>query len=358
MSSKILTYTDHPELQPNHGLAALYHPENAPYRFQAKTVAEAAAWQERTRQKLHEKIGFSELPKSANEINLIEEVDKGDYIRQKWLLRTWEHALLPFYLLIPNNMKPPYIPVLAFHGHGYGVKDIVGLWENGDERDTPDGYHKDFAVALCRQGFLVAAPEISCFGERCTNFNDIGGFQDWQTCAYTARFASFFGGTALGLRIHDAFSLTNYLASRSDINIDRLGTMGISGGGMHAFFYSALDPRIRAAVISGYYCNFRASIYGMNHCECNYIPGLAEFGEIYDLVGLIAPRAMLVESGDHDDIFPRPAVEDAVEKGRNNVYAVWDKKDHLEIDYFVGRHQISGNKAYDFLRKHLKVPVK
>ena len=44
------------------------------------------------------------------------------------------------------------------YGHGYGVKDIVGLWESGAERDTPDGYHKDFGIELCRRGFAVAAP--------------------------------------------------------------------------------------------------------------------------------------------------------------------------------------------------------
>jgi hypothetical protein len=229
----------------------------------------------------------------------------------------------------------------------------VGLWENGGERDNPDGYHKDFAVTLCRAGFLVAAPEISCFGERQTDLSQINGFSSWQTCAYTARFASYFGGTALGLRIHDAFSLTKYLGSRSDIDLQKLGVMGISGGGMLTFFYTALDPRVRAAVISGYYCNFRQSIYGMHHCECNYVPGLADFGEIYDLVGLIAPRPILVESGDHDDIFPRNGVEEAVNKGRENVYSVWGKQKHLEVDYFTGRHQISGDKAYSFLVKYL-----
>lgn len=65
--------------------------------------------------------------------------------------------------------------MLAFHGHGYGVKDIVGLWEDGSERFTPDGYHKDFALELCRRGFAVAAPEIACFGEKQTDFSTLKG---------------------------------------------------------------------------------------------------------------------------------------------------------------------------------------
>ena len=350
MASKLLDKTQQTELQPNIGLFHLYAPEKAPYRFQAKTIAEAKAWQETVRPLLQTAIGFESLPASPLNPVLIEEIDKGEYLRQKWTIQTWEHAIMPFYLLIPKAVEPPYLPVIAFHGHGYGVKDIVGLWEDGEERDIPDGYHKDFAVALCKRGFLVAAPEISCFGERTTDFSQINGFEEWQTCHYTAHIASFLGGTPLGLRVHDGKKLIDYLATRNDVQIDRLTAMGISCGGMHTFFSTALDDRIKAAVISGYYCSFRDSILGVNHCECNFVPGLGKFGEIYDLIGLIAPRPVLIESGDHDDIFPRAAVENSVEIARKNVYAVWNQENALETDYFVGRHQISGVKAYDFLK--------
>ena len=349
MSSKVLDKKEILPLQPTYGLSQLYHPELAPHRFQSKTIPEAEDWQQQTRELLRRALGFTHLPEVPLKAEQIEEVQRDGYIRQKWLLTTWEHAVLPFYLLIPAHIKPPYRPVVAFHGHGYGVKDIVGLWEDGEERFTPDGYHKDFGVALCKRGFVVTAPEISCFGERRTDFTSVPGFEDWQTCAYTSRFASFLGGTPLGLRVVDAMKLVDFLSERSDIDINHLGAMGISGGGMHTFFSTALDSRIKAAVISGYYCNFRASILAMNHCECNYVPGLGQFGEIYDLIGLIAPRPVLIESGDHDDIFPRPAVEEAVAIARERVYSVWNASDRVHTDYFEGRHQISGVTAYDFL---------
>ena len=41
---------------------------------------------------------------------------------------------MPFYLLLPKDLTRPLPVVLALHGHGYGVKDIVGLWEDGRER--------------------------------------------------------------------------------------------------------------------------------------------------------------------------------------------------------------------------------
>jgi dienelactone hydrolase len=160
------------------------------------------------------------------------------------------------------------------------------------------------------------------------------------------------GISVVGLRAHDGLRLVDYLETRRDLDTGRLGAMGISGGGMHTFFSTCLDPRIRACVVSGYFSTFRDSILAMSHCACNYVPGLAEFGEMYDLAGLIAPRPMLVEAGNRDPIFPLRAVRASVAKARA-AYAVFGARDALATDYFEGRHQISGRRAYDFLQRHL-----
>jgi predicted esterase len=90
----------------------------------------------------------------------------------------------------------------------------------------------------------------------------------------------------------------------------------------------------------------------MSHCACNFVPGLHRFGEMHDLVGLIAPRPILVEAGSRDPIFPIEAVQRSVARARE-VYQVFDGQDRVETDYFEGRHQISGRRAYDFLREKL-----
>ena len=128
--------------------------------------------------------------------------------------------------------------------------------------------------------------------------------------------------------------------------------MGISGGGMHTFFSACVDERIKACVISGYYSTFADSILAMQHCPCNFIPGLAQFGEMYDLIGLIAPRPVLIEAGSRDPIFPITAVAKSVHKARE-VYQVFAAASQLETDFFEGRHRIHGNRAYDFLMQKL-----
>jgi len=355
MSTKILNPKELEALQPAHALWNLYKPEEAPYRFQAKTRAEAEQWQKATRQALNDLLGFQSLPKTLLAPEIIETVDRGDHLRQKILLHTSEHILLPVYLLIPKQGQPPFPVVIAFHGHGYGVKDIVGLWEDGEERYEPDGYHKDFALALCRLGFAVAAPEISCFGERQTDFSYLNttiGAPVPTTCDHTAKLAFYLGGTALGLRVFDGKRLVDYLESRPDVNVNRLGAMGISGGGIHTFFSTCLDERIKACVVSGYFNTFKDSLLAMSHCTCMFVPGLWKFGEEYDLVGLIAPRPLLVESGNYDEIFPVKATKTSLEKAKA-VYDVYGARGQVEADFFEGRHQISGRRAYDFLMEKL-----
>jgi hypothetical protein len=142
--------------------------------------------------------------------------------------------------------------------------------------------------------------------------------------------------------------LVDYLAKRPEADVRRVGAMGISGGGMHTFFSTCLDTRIRACVVSGYFCNFSKAILAMHHCPCNFVPGLHVHGEIYDLAGLIAPRPMLVEAGQRDTIFPMAGVRDAVRRTRR-VYSLWQAQGQIETDYFDGRHAINGARAYDFL---------
>ncbi len=355
MSTIILDPKKHPRLQPATALWKRYHPEAAPYRFQAQTAEAARDWQRHTRQALNQIVGFQDFQPVGLNPELLEVVDCGDYLRQKILLRTAREIRMPVYLLLPKNAQPPYPVVLAFHGHGYGVKDIVGLWEDGQERHIPEGYHKDFGVALCRRGFAVAAPEISCFGERQTDFSYLNtaiGAPVPTTCDHTAKLAFHLGGSVVGLRAFDAKRLVDYLETRPELDTHRLGAMGISGGGMHTFFSTCLDERIRACVVSGYYSTFKDSILAMQHCTCNFVPGLGQFGEMYDLVGLIAPRPLLVEAGSYDCIFPLPAVQASVAKARQ-VYSVFQSADQVETDFFEGRHSISGARAYDFLWEKL-----
>jgi dienelactone hydrolase len=162
------------------------------------------------------------------------------------------------------------------------------------------------------------------------------------------------GKSLVGLRVRDSMRLLDWLGDSGEADFARIGAMGLSGGGTLTFFHTCLDERIRACVISGYYTNWRDSILAMDHCTCNFVPGLLNIGELTDVAGLILPRPLLVEVGTRDPIYPVEPVRKAVARTRAMRLAFGgDPARHVVLDEFEGRHSVSGRLAYDFLWTHL-----
>jgi hypothetical protein len=90
----------------------------------------------------------------------------------------------------------------------------------------------------------------------------------------------------------------------------------------------------------------------ISHCIDNYVPGILNWAEQYDVAGLIAPRPLFVESGEKDAIFPIAASKASFERIRN-VYAVFDAASLTEQETFDGPHSFWGKRGLPFLTKQL-----
>ena len=119
------------------------------------------------------------------------------------------------------------------------------------------------------------------------------------------------GRTLIGERVYDVDRGIDYLATRPDAAMNRIGIMGNSGGGTITLFSAALLPRIACAMPSCYFCTFRDSIMSIYHCADNYIPGLYKYAEMSDVMGLFAPKPVVLVAGAEDDIFPLKATRRA-----------------------------------------------
>ena len=128
--------------------------------------------------------------------------------------------------------------------------------------------------------------------------------------------------------------------------------MGISGGGTCTTFSTALEPRIKAALISGYLNTFKASIVSISHCIDNYVPGILNWAEMYDVAGLIAPRPLWVESGERDTIFPVAASRASFARVKK-IYEVFGAGEMTGQEVFDGPHGFSGRMGLPFLARHL-----
>src|SRR6185503_7834308 len=78
-----------------------------------------------------------------------------------------------------------------------------------------------------------------------------------SSCQPAAGAALLLGETMLGWRVRDAMAAVTILRRTPAVDPRRIGIMGISGGGTVSLFTAALDTRIAAAVVSGYFNSFR-----------------------------------------------------------------------------------------------------
>jgi hypothetical protein len=114
------------------------------------------------------------------------------------------------------------------------------------------------------------------------------------------------------------------------------------------------EPRIRAAMVSCYLNTFRDSIMSVSHCIDNYVPGILNWAEMYDVAGLIAPRPLFVESGERDTIFPIEASRASFERVKK-IYEVFGAGALTEQETFDGPHSFWGKRGLPFLARHLAV---
>jgi dienelactone hydrolase len=334
-------------------LEETYRDSRPRFRFGAET--DWATWRKDLSHRLADRMGINPEDWSARapaaEPRLLERTSCDGYVRERVEWTTFDGMVMPVYVLIPEKPAAGRHAVVALHGHGYGSREIVGLEPDGTERSGDPGLHKDFAVALARQGFVVAAPELLGFGDRRLAEDKLGD-PARSSCFRLAAHLMMLGRSLAGIRIAETMQTIGYLLSRPETYGGRMGCMGISGGGLVAAFTAAMDERIGATVVSGYANTFEDSILDRAHCLDNYVPGLLLEAELPELIGLIAPRALLMESGDQDLVFPRGGAERAYEK-LGQIYAASGVADKLEADFFDGGHEIGGERAYDWLKSTL-----
>jgi hypothetical protein len=175
-----------------------------------------------------------------------------------------------------------------------------------------------------------------------------------SACQPAAGALLLLGQTMIGWRVYDVMRTVDWIATRKELDAARVGCMGISGGGTVSLFSAALDTRIRAAMVSGYLNTFRECIMSVSHCIDNYVPGILNWAEQYDVAGLIAPRPLFAESGERDDIFPVAAARESFRRVQK-VYAAFDAGAATEHETFDGPHSFWGKRGLPFLAKHLSV---
>jgi len=324
--------------------------------FRGSTRDEWKRWRRAFRRQLLKNLGSFPEPVPLD-AEVVSRVEMDGYVKEKVLFDSDRYSTVPAYVLIPDDLEEGERrpAILCAHGHGRGKVDVVGEVKDEEEYDQfvkPLNY--DYGRQLVKRGYVVIAPDWRCFGEREPNPEWVRPYRDKCNVSYLAY--GYFGYHMLTLNIWDGIRTLDYLQSRPEVDPKRIGCVGLSFGGTMTTYLSALDRRIKVAVISGYLSTVRWDALGdraqANTCGSQYSPSLLLYGDIPEVGGLIAPRPLLVEMGEKDTCF---VIDDAKRAYADleRIYTAAGASDRLDRDIHPGAHEFSGRKAFEWFRRWL-----
>ena len=284
--------------------AALRHRFEQAGRTRAYPGGDAAAWQVAARAQFATLLGLPRLNPAPPKPVLRESVACVGYTREEWLIQTELDVWMPFSLLLPDNAPRPLPLVLCPHGHASGGRQaIIGNREHPELAKTIRDHHYDYGVQLVGAGVIAACPDARGFGERREPARQHESQLLESSCHHLMLAGAPLGLSVQGMWTFDLMRLVDYLVADPRIDPQRIGVAGLSGGGMQALDLAAVDLRIKAAVDSGYFYGVQEALQVQNgHCACNLVPGLWEAFDMGDIGGLVAGRALCIETGDADPL--------------------------------------------------------
>ncbi len=190
--------------------------------------------QDRIRQQLAEFLGdFG--PKCPLDSRTVGKLDRPDYVIEKVIFQSQPGYFCTTNLYLPKRRPLPRPGVLLTCGHSAEGK----AWRL---------YHET-CLGLVLKGYVVLALDPTGQGERSEYFDPASGK---PTVPYTvsqhhylARPSWLVGRTLAGYRTWDAIRAVDYLVSRPEVDPEKIGATGNSGGGIMALLITACDPRVK-----------------------------------------------------------------------------------------------------------------
>ncbi|MFO7696193.1 MAG: alpha/beta hydrolase family protein [Anaerolineae bacterium] len=332
--------------------AHLYNIAQREYAFRATTLEQVYAWQQAFRPRLEEALGLDAIAAQvAGHVpcaTQLDESDESDHIRQRWVLQVEPTVPLPFVLLLPKGSEAARPLIITPHGHGRNTELYAGIYHSEEERLSIVEGERDVALQAVREGYIAIAPTTRGFGETRTEADREADVT--SSCRTLLMHDVLVGRTPIGDRVWDVSRLLDWALANLPVDPRRVAVTGNSGGGTVSLFAAACDERIAVAAPASYFCTFAGSIGSIHHCDCNYVPGLLNLGEMYDVAGLIAPRAFIAIAGRQDPIFPIDQVRLGFER-LQTIYAVAGVPERCALFVGEGGHRYYKQGAWPFIRQ-------
>lgn len=255
----------------------------------AQELASRQIWEKirlRRRQELLEMLGLEPArERTPLAARITGSIERGDFRIERVVFESLPEFYVTANLYLPKRFSGRLPVILYVCGHS----------------QSPDGaktVYQRHGISFARNGYACLIVDPIQIGEVPGLHHGVFGLQfyEWYSLGYTPA----------SIEVWNAIRALDWLATRPEIDIERAGMTGRSGGAAITWFTAAVDERVRVAApvmgISTYVANIRANTQS-RHCDCMFLVNWRRHEMAY-LGGLIAPRPLWTAHGVKDLLFP------------------------------------------------------
>ena len=302
---------------------------NVNSKMEMPTYETLTSWQER-RIKLRAQVRASASlfpPRAHTPLNprYFAKMQEDGYTVETVTLETMPGFFLGGDLYRPTDGLKKHPAILHPHGH----------WKKGRLEDIPTYSSPRLAANLAKQGFVVFAYDMVGYNDTRQLPHDFGSQQEL-----------LWGFNPLAVQTWDSIRVVDFLQSLPDVDPDKIGVTGASGGGTQTFLLTSVDERVKAAAPVN-----MVSFIMQGGCVCENAPGLRVGTNNVEIVSLFAPKPLLIVSatGDWTKNVPKeefPAVQ--------SVYRLFNEPQNVEVVQIDAPHNYnreSREAVYAFFNK-------
>jgi dienelactone hydrolase len=290
-------------------------------------------------------------------------------------------------LLKPADASGPLPGILAFHDHGgnkyFGTRKITKTSDNQHplmvEHQKTAYSGRAWANEIARRGYVVLVSDAFPFASRRVLIKDVPeilreGLNDenpeeskniiaynaWASNHESIMAKSLFcaGTTWPGVFFAEDRLALDILCSRKDVDREKIGCGGLSGGGMRTVFMAGQDPRIKCAVCVGFMTTWKDFLLNKSftHTWMTYVPVLPNELDFPEILGLRVPLPTLVLNDTDDDLYTVPEMN-AADNILKEVYAKAKYPDRYKCSFYPGEHKFDSDmqkEAFSWFDRWLK----
>lgn len=301
-------------------------------RVAAQSLAEIkklSDWTDRRagyRAELLEMLGLSPLPEKTDlKATITGRVEHEQFFVEKLHYQSSPGLYVTANLYVPKNLGGRKVPAILYVcGHGNVKQDGVSYGAK-----TVYQHH---GAWFARHGYVCLIIDTIQLGE--LEGLHHGTYREglwwWNARGYTPQ----------GVETWNSIRALDYLQSRPEVDGEKLGMTGRSGGGGYTWYTAALDERVKAAVpVAGITDLHNHVIDGTvaGHCDCMFFVNTYRW-DYAKLAAMVAPRPLLFSNSDKDRIFPLDGVQ-RVHRDLARIYELHNAGDKLGLLITEGPHK-------------------